>query len=91
LARPDTVYGYSLTLMVGDKVANLKNRTTYTPTGRELLSALETARDSTAPITLDTPLESDVTCFVTSYARVGIERDEGGNPYEIIQLSLTAA
>lgn len=91
LARPTTVYGYSLTLKVGDKIPDLRDRTGYTPTGRELLSALESARESPSPITLDTPLESDITCVVTALAQIGLEYDKEDSPYMIVQLSLTAA
>lgn len=91
LARPATVYGYSLTLRVGDEVPNLKDVTTYTPTGRELLVALESARDATAPISMDTPLESSVTCFVNAYAQIGVSYDEGGNPFMLVQIALVAA
>jgi len=91
LARPATVYGYAATLRVGDKVQLRGGRTQYTPTGRELMAALEVARAATAPITLNTPLESSVTCFVTAYARVGVFYDKEERPYEVIQISLTAA
>jgi len=91
LARPDTVYGYQLTLRVGDKVPNLKKVTGYTPDGGQLLEALETARASVSPITLDTPLEASVSCFVNALARVGLDYDEEGQPYHIVQLSLVAA
>jgi len=91
LARPDTVWGYQLTLVVGDQIENLKGKTGYKPTGRELLSALETARGSVSPITISTPLEDDVTVFVTAFSQVGVEYDKGGNPYEIVQLSLVGA
>jgi len=91
LARPATVWGYTLTIKVGDKIQNLKGKTGYTPDGRALLAALEAARDATAPITLDTSLESDITVFCTALTRAGLDYDETGTPFEIIQISLTGA
>lgn len=68
LARPDTVYAYAVTMVLGDEVrGGLDGRMKSKYTASEFRDALRDARDSKVPITLTTPWNEDKSVFVSAY------------------------
>jgi len=78
LARPPTIYGYTLTLDIGNAVLRTGRTVDQAQTGRALRSALYAARDSAVPITVENLFNESRQMIVTALNISDARRTEKG-------------
>jgi hypothetical protein len=76
IARPDTIYGYPIAILLGDFVRGYDGRVHQEYTAQAFKDALRSARDSKIPVTFTTPWNEARTVFVTAYTLTGLTFDD---------------
>lgn len=92
LARPPTIYGYNITINIGDAVVTRGGKIQKKYSARDMHTALKQARDSQVPLTYVDAYGDSHEVLITKYARLDLRKIDGGKKFAAVaQLSMADA